>query len=231
MKTPVKLYVISAILFIFSLFLIFNAIKSGQVSTVPFEGTVEKAENTDISGYEYFRLSEGYAIPYATVYQIEEPANNVTQIVYPFVSKAYMEKARDAYVATHGSFDTDGFGKWLETYKVKPKFYIQAEAEEMSETAMTTMMLADTLAKKVEGTRIRSTFSTGQIILSECEKQGITIENSVFIDEGSNPVQDKETAGIVLKIGYVIAVIAVILFFLGRLSAVKRRKKLDQMER
>ena len=232
MKAFVKLYILAALLFVFSIFLMISSLKAKDINTSPYISTVEKAEGTDISGYDYFKLSAGYVVPYATVYEIEEPGNTVKQIVYPLVSRAYLYKAQSAYREAHNNvFDTDDFTEWFQTYKVRPKFYIQAEAEDMSETDMMNAVLADTLEKKIEGTRIRSLFSMGDNIVSEYRNQGITIENSVFIDEGANPAQDIETANIVLGIGIFIAVVSLILLFLGKRKASIQKNTQDLIQR
>lgn len=232
MKASVKFYIIAALLFIFSMFLMISSVKAKDINTVPFEGTVEKAESSDISGYDYFKLSGGYVVPYATVYEIEEPGNTVKQIVYPLVSRAYLDNAQDAYRAEHnGMFDGDDFIEWYQNYKIKPTFFIQAEAGDMSETDMMNAILADSLEKKIDGTRIKSLFSMGDNIVSEYKSQGITIENSVFIDEAANPAQDIETANIVLGIGIFIAFVSLILFFIGKRKASIQKNTTDFIQR
>lgn len=222
MKPSVKIYFFSAVLFIFGIFLIILSQTNMAVSEAPFEATVEKAEQSDISGYDYFKLSGGYIVPYASVYEVEEPGNNVTEVVYPFVSGAYLDKARKAYEATHNNqFDQAGYMEWFETYKVKPKFYVQAKIDKMGEDAMFAIVLADSLEKNIEGMRIHSSVSISTKILPEYEKQGITIENSVFITEGENPEQAKNAASVVLVIGGIIALCAIVLFFRGRSAAKK----------
>ncbi|MFP9099167.1 hypothetical protein ACLI09_08945 [Flavobacterium sp. RHBU_24] len=232
MKASIKYYIIAALLFIFSMFLIISSVKAKDINTVPFEGTVEKAESSDISGYDYFKLSGGYVVPYGAYYEIEEPGNTVKQIVYPLVSRAYLDKAHNAYRPERDDvFASDDFINWYQTYKVRPKFYIQAEAEDMSETNMMNTVLADTLEKNIEGTRIKSLFSMGDNIVSGFKSQGITIENSVFIDEAANPAQDIETANIVLGIGIFIAFVSLVLFLIGKRKAAKQKNTQDLIQR
>lgn len=231
MKISTKLYIFSGLIFAFALFLAITSLKNMSVSSIPFEATVEKAEHSDISGYEYFKLSEGYILPFASFCEIEKPSNEITQVVYPFVSAAYLEKARSAYLEQYKARALKpDFAAWFETYKVKPKFYVQAEMERMSEGEMGTRLLADSLAKKIEGTRIRSYVSISRHITSEYKKQGITTENSVFIDEGSDPAQEKETARIVLTISVIIALVAAVLFIIGWIKAKRIKKLLGQIQ-
>ena len=233
MKPSVKLYIFSAIAFALVVFLLITSVRISSVSSTPFEATVEKAENTDISNYDYYKLSEGFVVPYATVYEVEEPGNNVTQVVYPFVSGAYLEKARAAYLAAHdNAFDEDDYIEWFQTYKLKekPKFYVQAHIEKMSETSMFNLVFADSLAKSVEGIRITSFVSVSQNITGIYEKEGVTPENSVFIDEGSNPEMEKESANVLLILGIIFGVVSLVLFFLGKKNANTEEQKRQMFE-
>jgi hypothetical protein len=232
MKPSVKFYIFSGLLFALAVFILITSQRIASVSSKPFEATVEKAEQSDISGYAYFKLSEGYVVPYATVYEVEEPGNKVTQVVYPFVSAAYLEKARAAYSASHNdAFDEDGFIEWFETYTVKPKFYVQAHIDEMSETEMYNLVVADSLAKSVEGIRITSFVSVSTHITDIYEKEGITPENAVFIDGGSTPEKEKESANVLLVLGGIIGVVSLVLFFLGRKKASSEEHKRQMIER
>ena len=229
MRNPMRLFAFSAILFILSLFLIITALTKLSVSTDVYEATVEKAENANLSEYDYFKLTNGYVVPYAGIYEIEEINKTVTEIVYPFVSAAYLEKARKAYLEAHNNeFDEDGFIEWFESYTVKPKFYVKANLPKMSESSMVDTLLADSLSKNIEGLRITSFIDMSDNISSGYKKMGITTQNAVFINEGANPFKAKEDAKIGLVPGCVFLLVSLILFFIGR-SKIKKERARQQM--
>ncbi|MFP9099166.1 hypothetical protein ACLI09_08940 [Flavobacterium sp. RHBU_24] len=229
MRNSIRLFVFAAILFILSLFLIITALTKLSVSTEVYEATIEKAENDDLSKYDYFKLTDAYILPYAGIYEIEEINKTVTEIVYPVVSAAYLEKARNAYRKTHNNeFDEDGFNEWFEDYKVKPKFYVKANVPNMSESRMIDMLLADSVSKNIEGLRITSFIDMSDNISSGYKEMGITTENAVFINEGVNPFKAKEDAKIGLVPGCVFLLVSLILFFLGK-SNIKKEKKRQQL--
>lgn len=225
-----KFFILPGILFIAAIILIVKSLIAMNVSAEPFVGTIDEAEKKDISGYSYFKLSGGFAIPVSTVYELETPGNKVTGVVYPYVSGAYYDKVLNAYLESHnGEYDEIDFADWLEKYKDKPKFYVSAKQDStIYENELIDIMLADTLPKAMEGTRIHSMLSLGSIITDEYERQGVTVDDAVFIDEGVTPEKDKDAAQVVVVFGCILAVIGLVLAFVGSRN-LKRQKNQEML--
>lgn len=214
-----KFFILPSLLIVCSIFLIVKGLINLNEPVITFTGTIENAEADKRSDYNNFKLTGGYAIPFLASYEVEAPGSKVKSVIYPYVSASYLDKLYNAYVSDNGgTFSNERFEAWFKNYNYRPRFYVKHTVEDSisSEVTFKAAMLADTLPKSIQGTRFNSSFSLGYIGTSDAlDEHNVNVHNTIFIDEGMTPEDDKGVAKVLLGFGVFMGAIALVLLFLG----------------
>jgi hypothetical protein len=189
------------IIFGVGIFLIVLGFKKIGTNSTPVVCSMEMVEKGDYSKYDYFKLSNGVVVG-NYVYSQSRVSNNITQFVYPVFSQQFLTSLIE------GSTPLDTIQAWLDNGKIKPKVYIKSKISNITEQDLKRLM-DDTTEKVYEGTRLVSFADLDDAIKDKLGQLGITPDNTIFIEEGTTPGDEKGGGWLALIAGLVIVVLSI----------------------